>query len=93
MEKKLKTSLQTATAFLEKKGLRYAVIGGIAMAQWGVVRVTRDVDIKVLVPDRKYDAIRSLLTKNFPDKTRLNIPENPLILSIIIDGVINDKIL
>ncbi len=93
MEKKLKTSLQTAVAFLEKKAIRHAVIGGIALAQWGVVRVTRDVDIKVLVPDTRYDAIRSLLINNFPDQTRLNIPENLLILSVIIDGVIVDFLL
>lgn len=58
MEKKLKTSLQAAVAFLEKQGIRYAVIGGIALAQWGVVRVTRDIDIKVLVPETNYDTIR-----------------------------------
>ena len=60
---------------VEKHAIRYAVIGGIALAQWGVVRVTRDVDIKVFVPDTKYDAVRTLLIKHFPDKTRLDIPE------------------
>jgi hypothetical protein len=58
MEKRLKRSLKAAVAFLEKHSIRYAVIGGIALAQWGVIRVTRDVDVKVLVPDTKYDAIR-----------------------------------
>ncbi len=55
MEKKLRTSLQTAVTFLEKHGIRYAVIGGIALSQWGVIRVTRDIDFKVLAPDTNYD--------------------------------------
>lgn len=90
MEKRLKRSLKAAVAFLEKHSIRYAVIGGIALAQWGVIRVTRDVDVKVFVPDTKYDAIRSLLIKTFPDKARLNIPDNPLIISVVIKGVIVD---
>ena len=74
MEKKLRASLQTVVTFLEKHGIRYAVIGGIALSQWGVIRVTRDIDFKVLAPDTNYDKISSLLYKNFPEKTRLDIP-------------------
>jgi hypothetical protein len=33
VEKKLSASLQTAVTFLEKHGIRYAVIGGIALSQ------------------------------------------------------------
>ena len=75
MEKKLSASLQTAVTFLEKNGIRYAVIGGIALSQWGVIRVTRDIDFKVLAPDSNYDNISSLLYETFPEKARLDIPE------------------
>ena len=57
------------------------MIGGIALSQWGVIRVTRDIDFKVLAPDTNYDNVSSLLYKNFPEKARLDIPENPLIIS------------
>lgn len=93
MEKGLKNSLQAAVAFLEKHGFRYSVIGGIALSQWGVIRVTRDIDIKVLVPDTKYDRVSALLYKNFPDKARPEVQDNPLIVSVIIDGVIVDFLL
>jgi predicted nucleotidyltransferase len=93
VEKKLSASLQTAVTFLEKHGIRYAVIGGIALSQWGVIRVTRDIDFKVLAPDTNYDNISSLLYKNFPEKARLDIPENPLIISVVIDGIIADFLL
>ena len=57
----LKLPLRTAIDFLEQHGYRYAVIGGIALSQWGVVRFTYDVDIKVLVPDVNYSAARAAL--------------------------------
>ena len=42
MEKQLEEPLRTAIAFLEEQNYRYAVIGGIALSQWGAVR--RDLD-------------------------------------------------
>ena len=47
--------------FLGECGIPYAVIGGLAVQHWGEARMTRDVDIVVLVsPDR---------TKRFLDAT------------------------
>jgi hypothetical protein len=60
VEKKLRASLQTVVTFLEKHSIRYAVIGGIALSQWGVIRVTRDIDFKVLAPDTNYEEISTL---------------------------------
>jgi hypothetical protein len=51
VEKKLKTSLRAAISALEKNGYRYAIIGGIALSQWGIIRATYDIDIKVAVPN------------------------------------------
>ena len=39
--------LQTVTGFLDEKGLRYAVIGGGALAAYGLPRTTRDLDLVV----------------------------------------------
>lgn len=43
-----------AVALLESHGYRYALVGGVALSQWGVICATHDVDIKVLVPDMDY---------------------------------------
>lgn len=37
-------------AFLSARGVPYAIIGGIAVQRWGQPRLTRDVDLTVLLP-------------------------------------------
>jgi hypothetical protein len=91
MENHLKGPLRTAVAFLEQHGYRYAIIGGIALSQWGVVRFTHDVDIKVLVPDVNYAAVRMALRDAFPERAREH--KDQLIVSVNIDGVIIDFLL
>ena len=54
MADQLDQPLRTAVDFLEANGYRYAIIGGIALTYWGVVRTTYDVDIKVVVPGLDY---------------------------------------
>jgi len=93
MEKSLEAPLKTAVAFLEKHNYSYAIIGGIALSQWGVVRATYDVDIKVLVPDTDYTRIRDLLLLSFPTRARKRLPENPLIISVLIEDVVVDFLL
>jgi hypothetical protein len=93
MEKQVEASLRSAIAFLEEHGYRYAVIGGIALAQWGVIRATYDVDIKVLVPDSDYSAVRAALRTAFPNRARQQGPENPLIVAVTIDHVVVDFLL
>lgn len=39
--------LRTFGAFFEREGMRYALIGGLAMQAWGRSRMTKDVDIAV----------------------------------------------
>lgn len=75
---------------LQTHGYRYAVIGGIANQIWGQARFTYDLDIKVLVPDTNYEAVRSALSAEFPKSGRPDLPLNPLILSVKINGVIVD---
>ncbi|MBC8181277.1 nucleotidyltransferase [candidate division KSB1 bacterium] len=93
MEKSFDVPLRAAITFLEKHNYRYAIIGGIALSQWGVVRATYDIDIKVLVPDTDYTRIRDLLKSTFPLPARKIIPENPLIISVMIENVIVDFLL
>ena len=93
MEKQLEASLRAAISFLEDNDYRYAIIGGIALSQWGVVRTTYDVDIKVLVPNNDYKAIRANLRDAFPGPAREQGPENPLIVAVTIGDVVVDFLL
>ncbi len=39
--------LEVVTAFLDQKGYRYAVIGGVALVMYGLPRTTLDLDLVV----------------------------------------------
>jgi len=93
MERQLEAPLRKAVAFLEERGYRYAIVGGVALPQWGVVRATYDVDIKVLVPDVNYSAARAALRAAFPQPARENAPQDALIVAVNIDGVTIDFLL
>lgn len=93
MEAPLRSALQKAVRALEEHNYRYAVIGGIALSQWGVARYTYDVDLKVLVPDLDFDSARAILRAAFPLRARAQVPENPFIVAVDIDGVIVDFLL
>ena len=93
MEAPLRSALQKAVHALEEHAYRYAVIGGIALSQWGVARYTYDVDLKVLVPNLDFDAARDMLRAAFPVRARAHVPENPFIVAVDIDGVTADFLL
>ena len=93
MERQLEASLRKVIAFLDARSFRYAVIGGIALAQWGIVRATYDADIKVLVPDHDYASARAALRAAFPEPARQELPHNSLIVAIVVDDVIVDLLL
>ncbi len=93
MEKRLEGPLQKAIGFLDEQGYRYAVIDGVAVAQWGFPRATNDVDLKVLVPNTDYAGVRAALLRRFPERARTKAPENPLIVAVTIDKVIVDFLL
>ncbi len=93
IEKQLEKPLRQALAFLEEQGYRYALIGGIAVAQWGFARATQDVDIKVLVPNTDYAGVRAAILARFPERARPHAPHNPFIVAVTIDKVIVDFLL
>jgi len=57
--------------FLERRGFPYFVIGGLALQHWGEPRLTRDVDITVLVASKDLasfmDAVLSRFSPRIPD--------------------------
>jgi hypothetical protein len=89
----LQPALVEAIDFLEKGGHRYAVIGGVAVAAWGFIRATRDVDIKVLVPDTDYPGVRATLRAAFPERGRPDRPPAPLLVDAKIAGITVDFLL
>ena len=93
MEGEIKRALRAAITFLDDCGYRYAVIGGVALAQWNVIRFTHDLDIKVLVPDLEYEKARLALRSAFPTSTREEVIKNPLIVAVKIGEVIVDFLL
>ena len=90
MEKQLEPALRAAVTFLEEHGYRYAIIGGVALPHWNVIRATYDVDVKVVIPDLDYAAARAVLRAAFPTPAREHAPHNPLIVAVTIEGVIVD---
>jgi len=93
MEKRLEAAIRQVIRFFDDRHYRYALIGGIALAQWGVVRATYDADFKVLVPHLDYAAIRQAIRAAFPAPARQELPRNPLIVAISVEGVIVDLLL
>ncbi|MBN1975803.1 MAG: nucleotidyltransferase [Anaerolineae bacterium] len=93
MSDQLEAALRRAVEFLEARGYRYAVIGGIANQVWGEPRFTHDVDLKVLVPDLDYAAVRDAIRAAFPDPGRPHLPRNPLVVAVNIEGVVVDFLL
>ncbi len=93
MQKQLNVSLHTVVSFLQEHGYRYAIIGGIALAQWSVVRATYDVDLKVLVPNYDYAAVRTALQSAFPQQARTQLPPNSLIVAVLVDDIVVDFLL
>ncbi len=93
MEKQLENAVKNVATFLETSGYRYAIIGGIALTQWGIVRATYDVDIKLLVPDNDYSGIANVLRSAFSENVESPRPPNPLIVSVSMNGIIIDFLL
>lgn len=67
----LAASLRAVTAALDGLGIPYAVVGSTAAAAWGVVRMTRDVDIVVMTAAEPGGALVDALLAD-PD---LYVPE------------------
>jgi predicted nucleotidyltransferase len=65
-ESPLQPALDAAIDALEGLGLRYAVVGGLAVGAWGVPRATKDVDLYAeLVAAVRPRLFRELLQRDF----------------------------
>jgi len=50
MDPTLDVALSASTRAIEAVGLRYAIVGGLAVSAWALPRSTRDVDLYVEIP-------------------------------------------
>jgi hypothetical protein len=90
---RLEAALRAAVTFLDSNGYSYAIVGGIALAQWGVIRATGDIDIKVLVPESDDAAARRALRSAFAGRSQVNDAVSPFIVDTQIEGVTVDFLL
>jgi predicted nucleotidyltransferase len=61
MMPRVERALFEGVTALEELGLRYAVVGGLAVGVWAVPRATRDVDLYAELPDVSRDKLRQAL--------------------------------
>lgn len=54
-------TFSTVLRAIEEAGIDYVVVGSSAAAAWGVVRMTRDVDVVLLIPSGDTDRLIDLL--------------------------------
>ena len=54
--------------FLTDRKIPYIIIGGIAVQRWGQPRLTRDVDLTIVVPAGREEAVLGEILKSFPGR-------------------------
>lgn len=90
MQADLEKAMRKAIRFLEQERIRYVVIGGVAVSQWGYDRYSEDVDFKIYVPGSDFPAMRALIRKKFPINAREHLPANSPVVAVKIDDVTID---
>jgi len=90
MEIRLLEALRLVVHFLEREGIPFVVVGGLANAVWGEPRATRDIDLKVFIGERTAREFAALVASEFRLITHTP-PLPPLIVSAeVMEGVTAD---
>lgn len=74
-------ALRRAVRFLEREGIPFVVVGGLANIVWGEPRATRDVDLKVYIGERTAQEFAALVEKEFAPETPT--PGGPVLIVAI----------
>ena len=61
--RRIEDLIRDITSILEEKKVEYVIVGGIAVAAWGNIRTTRDVDIIVLIDGKEADELEEALKR------------------------------
>lgn len=81
----LAASVRRALRALAEAEVRYAVIGATALAARGLPRMTRDLDVVVVVEDA-FDAVDALLAAGFRSVTPVRRSEDPEAMYVLEHG-------
>ena len=93
MDSEVDLVFEVVTQRLPAAGVDYVMVGGHAVNHYGVIRATRDVDIKELVPDKDYPGVRAALRAAFPERGRPDRPPAPLLVDAKIAGITVNSLL
>jgi hypothetical protein len=77
MTQDLREVLTPLSAVFESHQIRYAVIGGYAVAAWGPIRATQDIDLFCSLPDVSR-LVKALGDAGYRPEHRLGDPEHPV---------------
>jgi Nucleotidyl transferase AbiEii toxin, Type IV TA system len=84
------TQFDEVFAALQVTGVRYVVVGGVAVNLHGYQRFTKDIDLVIeLVPDRALKALEALVAIGY--KPSLPVKITDFVNPVIRDGWIRDK--
>ena len=64
----LEKALMRTAAFLDSEAIPYMVFGGFAVLHWGEPRLTRDIDVKVILDRDRLARVIPALTREFPSR-------------------------
>lgn len=75
----LNEALRKVVTALDRLGVPYALIGGLALAARGAVRATQDVDLIVAIPIREAPSLeRSLRESGFKSRFHRGVADDPI---------------
>lgn len=94
--------LELVTEFLNKEKIPYMIVGGITLAYHGLPRTTEDIDILILLQEKKIKEFVDFMTKNdflideedikdaFREKSHFTIVDTKSIYRLDIKGIYNE---
>ena len=79
-------ALRRILSVLEDLGVSYALIGGLALAFYKVVRATEDLDLLILLSPREMATLAEQITaKGLPAKARKGSPGDPIAGVVVVE--------
>lgn len=91
--------ISLVSEFLDKEGIKYVIVGGLAAIFYGIPRMTMDLDLIIQMPENKRNKFIEFLNKNdffvdkwdleqgFKDRSHSTIQDKNSLLRLDIKGV------
>jgi len=82
----LHQALRKIVSVLENLGVPYALIGGFALAFYGIVRATEDLDLLVLIsPPDMARLTQQIQAHGLPANARIGLPGDPVVGVVVVE--------